>query len=122
MARRRTPRWVREQQIAEQVRAEREAEREAEDEVGPKALPLRSGELNSIEEEAEKILAKGRRQDEGSDKTQYLSREQHILRKNREVYSNSGVPDASLISGIYKRVYNPDFGNRPKRARGGDSD
>lgn len=118
MPRRQNSRLLREQQIAEQVMAERQAE----EEVVPQVLPLRSGDVNTIEEEAEKILAKGRRQDEDADKTEYLSREQHILRKNREVYSSTGVPDASLISGIYKRVYNPEFGHRPRRARGGDSE
>jgi hypothetical protein len=100
--------------VAEQVRAEREEEMKA------KILPLRSGDKNQIEEDAERMLAKGRRQEDDADKTEYLSREQYILRKNREVYSTTGVPDSSLISGLYKRAYNPEFGNRPNRVKGGD--
>ena len=116
MPRRRTPRAIKEQRIAEQVRAERE------EEMKRKVLPLRSGDKNQIEEDAERLLARGRRQEEDVDKTEYLSREQYILRKNREVYSTNGVPDSSLISGIYKRTYNPEFGNRPSKSRGGTDD
>lgn len=114
MPRRRIPRHIREQRIAEQIAAERE------EEMRVKNLYLRSGDKNAIEEDAEKLLAKGRRDDESKDKTDYLSREQLILRRNREVYSANGIPDASLISGLYKRTYNPEFGNRPGKTRSGD--
>ena len=114
MPRRKTPRWVREQQIAEQVAAERQEEQK------PQVLILRSGEKLNLEEDAEKLLAADRRKSENKDKTDYFSREQMILRRNREVYSTNGVPDASLISGLYKRAYNPEFGSRPSRAKGGD--
>ena len=114
MPRRKTPRWVREQQIADQVEAEREEDNK------PRPLVLRSGEKLNLEEDAERLLAADRRQSESKDKTDYFSREQMILRRNREVYSANGVPDASLISGIYKRAFNPDFGHRPNRTKGGD--
>jgi hypothetical protein len=114
MARRRTPRSVREQKAAEQAQIDRE------EEMRVKNLYLRNGDKNQIEEDAEKLLAKGRRDDESKDKTDYLSREQLILRRNREVYSANGIPDGALISGLYKRTYNPEFGNRPSRSRGGD--
>lgn len=114
MPRRRVSRSVREQRIAEQVAAERE------EETKPKPLILRSGEKLDLEETAEKLLAADRRQAESKDKTDYFSREQMILRRNREVYSANGVPDASLIRGLYKRVYNPEFGNRPSRSKGID--
>lgn len=85
-----------------------------------KTLYLRSGDKNAIEEDAEKLLAAGRRQAETLEKNDYLSREQLTLRRNKEVYSNNGSPDASLVRGLYKRTYNPEFGNRPGRTRSGD--
>lgn len=101
------------------MRAEREAELKA------KPFHLRSGDKNPIEEDAEKLLAAGRRKalaadPESVEKNDYLSREQLTLRRNKEVYSTTGAPDASLVRGLYKRSYNPEFGNRPGRARGGD--
>jgi hypothetical protein len=116
MPRRRTPRSVREQRVAEQVAAERA------EELKTKTLALRSGDKISIEEDAEKLLASGRRNSESSDKTDYLSREQLILRRNKEVYNSNGVPDSSLVSGIYKRVYNPEFGSRPGKGRAASDD
>jgi hypothetical protein len=114
LPRRKIPRSIREQRIAEQIAAEREAEDK------PQPLVLRSGEKINLEEDAEKLLAADRRKAESKDKTDYFSREQMILRRNREVYSTNGVPDASLISGMYKRTYNPEYGNRPNRSKGGD--
>jgi hypothetical protein len=75
-------------------------------------LVLRSGDQNSIEEEAGKILARDRRQFGVGD---YLSEEQMTLRLRKEVYSTNGMPDSSLVSGLYKRCYNPEFGNRPNK-------
>lgn len=114
MPRRRTPRSVREQRAAEQAALDRE------EEMRIANLYLRSGDKNQIEEDAERLLAKGRRDEESKDKTDYLSREQLILRRNREVYSANGIPDGSLIRGLYKRTYNPEYGNRPSRAKGGE--
>lgn len=103
----------REAEILEQIRAER-------DEVLlSRVLPLRSGDKNAIEEDAEKLLAASRRSDLEIT-SEWLSREQYILRKNKEVYSASGVPDASLIRGLYKRTYNPLAGQRPSKSRGSD--
>lgn len=114
MPRRRTSRAERELRVAERVRAERD------EEMRVKPLYLRSGEKNPIEEDAERLLAAGRRKAESTEKNDYLSREQLTLRRNKEVYSNNGSPDASLVSGMYKRTYNPEFGARPGRTRSSD--
>jgi hypothetical protein len=102
--------------VAEQVAAERA------EELKTKTLSLRSGDTNSIEEDAEKLLASGRRNSDSSDKTDYLSREQLILRRNKEVYNANGVPDASLVRGIYKRVHNGEFGKRPGKGKASSDD
>jgi hypothetical protein len=115
MARRRTPRAVREQRIAEQVAAERE------EMLNSKPMRLRSGgdsyspgPKSQVEEEAHKILAAERRGVTSmADKTDYLSCEQYGLRKSKEIFNHIGVPDASLMRGMYRRAYNPEFGNRP---------
>lgn len=118
MPRRRRPRHVREQMIAEQVAAEREAE------MAPKPLRLRTGgdsyspgPKNQHEEASERILADGRRGVKSmAEKTDYLTNEQYRLRWGKEVFNSNGVPDASLMSGLYRRAYNPEFGNRPGSA------
>jgi hypothetical protein len=105
------------QRIDEQIRQEREEE-DRQKEIQSRPLVLRSGDKNSIEEEAGKILAKDRRQSGAGD---YLSEEQMNLRLKKEVYSTNGVPDASLISGMYKRTFNPEFGKRPGKAAKSDA-
>lgn len=68
----------------------------------------------SVEEEANRWLAKGR---EGvtalSDKRDYLTHDQLVLRGQREVLNGSGFSDESLMSGLFRRTYNPLFGKRP---------
>jgi hypothetical protein len=115
MPKRRKTLAQRELEILAQIREERDQE------LLSRVLPLRSGDKNSIEEDAERLLAASRRGKNGPVVTdEWLSREQYILRKNKEVYSASGVPDASLISGLYKRAYNPEFGNRPNKTKSSD--
>ena len=115
MPRRRRPRAVREQMIADQVEAERE------ERLNSKPLRLRTGgdsytpgPKSQIEEDSHRLLAEQRRGVTSmAEKTDYLSCEQYGLRRSKEVYNERGVPDASLMSGLYRRAYNPEFGNRP---------
>lgn len=110
MPKRRKTLAERQAEIDEQIRAERD------EELLSRVLPLRNGDRNALEEDTEKILAASRREKDNPEvRGEWLSREQYILRKNKEVYSSSGVPDASLISGMYKKVYNPQMGERPHR-------
>jgi hypothetical protein len=95
--------------IAEKINAEQEAA------IKVKRIPLRSGDGNAVEEETEKYLAAARRKNP-KESTDYLSRDQLILRQKKEVYNVNGMPDAHLMSGMYKKVYNPQFGNRPGNA------
>lgn len=115
MSRRRKTLAEREAEILLQIQAERD------EELRGRPLPLRSGDKNALEEDTEKLLAASRRNKGGPEVTdEWLSREQYTLRKNKEVYSASGTPDASLIRGMYKRIYNPEFGARPNKTKSSD--
>lgn len=84
----------------------------------PAPMTLRSGEVRQVEQDAEKLLADGRRGlTRMTDKNDYLSREQMILRQSKEAYNEHGIPDAHLMSGLYKRVYNPLAGKRPGKSQ-----
>lgn len=85
------------------------------------ALPmrLRSGDDHACEEEAARLLAATR---EGvtalSEKRDFLTRDQLRVRAMREVTNSNGVSDESLMSGMFRREFNPYFGRRPgKRQR-----
>lgn len=84
------------------------------------ALPmrLRSGEDHSCEEEAARLLAATR---EGvtalSEKRDYLTRDQLKVRAQREVLNSTGSSDESLMSGMFRRDYNPLAGRRPGKSR-----
>lgn len=86
-----------------------------------KQMPLLSGVNYSVEDEADRLLAAGRRGTTRlADKTDYLSPEQLALRKSKEVLNHHGVPDGRLFSGMYRRAFNPDAGQRPVRLRSHD--
>lgn len=51
-----------------------------------------------------------------SEKKDYLTEEQLTLRQNREVPNGHGFPEAHIISGLYRRAYNPMAGKRPSRS------
>lgn len=87
----------------------------------PKPLRLKSGTDFQLEDDADKLLAEGRRGLTSiQDKTDYLSREQLALRRSKETYNMHGVPDASLYSGMYRRSFNPLAGRRPKGLKTSD--
>lgn len=81
----------------------------------PKIMGLKSGTSYSVEEEADKLLATGR---EGitalSDKRDYLTADQLALRASKEILNSQGFPDASIVSGLFRRCYNPLSGQRPR--------
>lgn len=81
----------------------------------PSPLRLKSGEDRSLEEEAARYLAKSR---EGvtalSDKRDYLTHDQWVLRSQREIPNGRGVADESLYTGLFRRAYNPLAGQRPR--------
>jgi hypothetical protein len=80
-----------------------------------RVLRLKNGEDHVIEEEAAAWLARGR---EGvtrlEDKRDYLTRDQLQLRAQREILNSTGFCDESLMSGLFRRTYNPNYGARPK--------
>ena len=72
----------------------------------------------ALEEQANAILREGRRGVTAlSDKKDYLTTEQYALRQRREVYNCNGVPDCHIMSGLYRRAYNPGAGARPTGLR-----
>lgn len=84
--------------------------------------PTTSGTDLELEEQADRILAKGR---EGvtklSEKKDYLSPSQLARRYQREVYNRTGRPEVHLYSGMFHRAYNALMADR-KRAGGSDED
>ncbi len=76
------------------------------------AIPM--GPNFALEEEANRLLSESRRGvTKLSDKTDFLTDEQLALRHSREVYNQNGTPDKGIVSGLYKRAYNPLRGKRP---------
>ncbi len=60
------------------------------------------------ENEANRILAEGRKGvTKHSLKKDYLSPSQIERRKSREVYPVQGFPEKAIVSGLFKRTYNP---------------
>jgi hypothetical protein len=75
---------------------------------GEKLARRSSGEDLELEAVADAILAKSRRGiTKHSELRDYLSKSQLDMRYSREVYPESGHPEEGIISGIYKRAYNP---------------
>lgn len=81
-----------------------------------KRMRLKSGEDPSLEEQAAALLAKSR---EGvtalRDKHDFLTHDQLQNRYKKEVMNSNGISDESLMSGLFKRSYNPLAGTRPTR-------
>lgn len=79
-----------------------------------RVLHLKSGEDHAIEEQAAAWLARSR---EGvtalRDKRDFLTRDQLQLRAQKEVLNQNGFSDESLMSGLFRRSYNPLAGHRP---------
>ena len=72
----------------------------------------------ALERQANDILREGRRGITAlSQKKDYFTEEQMALRQGREVYNVNGVPDIHIMSGLYKRAYNPGAGCRPTGLR-----
>jgi len=84
-----------------------------------KIMSLRSGTNYQVEEQADEWLAKSR---ESATKSDYLSHDQLALRQSREVPNHLGVADERLVAGMYRRVFNPLMGKRPKRPKSRDED
>lgn len=85
----------------------------------PKIMSLRSGTNYALEEQADTWLTEAR---ESASKSDWLSHDQLALRQSREIPNHLGVADESLMSGIYRRAFNPLAGQRPKRPRSRDED
>lgn len=81
-----------------------------------KRMRLKSGEDHSLEEQAAALLAKSR---EGvtalRDKHDFLTHDQLQNRYNKEVFTSTSFADESLMSGLFRRAYNPLAGSRPSR-------
>jgi hypothetical protein len=97
------------------------ADSDDEDRTVPRTLSLRSGVDYHLEEDADRWLAESRRGVTSmSAKTDYLSKEQLALRQSKEVMNHHGVSDSALFSGMYRRAFNPQAGQRPKGRRSSD--
>lgn len=91
------------------------------DDFDPTTLSLTPGVNWKLEDAADELLAEGRRGVTSmAAKTDYLSREQLTLRQSKEVFNTNGVPDSSLVAGLYRRAYNPLSGQRPKHRKSDD--
>lgn len=83
---------------------------------GRKLLSKTSGTDWELEEEADRILADYRREHPIISEEEYLvlSKGQMDRRSQKEILNKHSYPEAHLYSGLYKRVYNPNFGKRPR--------
>lgn len=89
--------------------------------AGPSILPLRDGVDYSIEDETEKLLAEDRREMRATRLSpDYLTFDQLLLRRNREIVGPFGAPDRALTKGMYRRSFNPNMGKRPTKLKQGD--
>lgn len=80
-----------------------------------------SGINYKLEAEADEMLRQGRvGVTRLEDKKDYLSSEQLQLRYAREVYNANGFPDPRVVSGLYRRAYNPLANSRPGKNRSED--
>lgn len=83
-------------------------------------IRLRDGIDYLAEEQADDLLTASRKDNRRISDRDWLTKEQLALRIAKEVYNENGFPDSSLVSGMYKRIYNPNYGTRPHRARHDD--
>ena len=84
--------------------------------VDPRPLHLKSGTDYDVEERADRLLATSR---EGitalHEKRDWLSRDQLQLRASKEVLNVNGFSDEALMSGLFRRAFNPLAGHRPTK-------
>jgi hypothetical protein len=81
-------------------------------------LSLRAGIDWNLEAQADDLLLAHRATcTTAGEKTEILTETQLELRANREVYTSLGVADSQLFSGLYRRAFNPEMGQRPSRHR-----
>lgn len=65
-----------------------------------------------LEEQAMEILMndrKSRNVTKHSEKQDWFSYGQMYRRKSREIITTSGVPEKGIVSGMFKRAYNPNM-------------
>jgi hypothetical protein len=71
-----------------------------------------------LEKQANELLRRGRAGvTKLSEKKDYFTEEQLATRYSHEVYNVNGVPDPHIVSGLFRRAYNPTFGHRPAGCR-----
>lgn len=75
---------------------------------------VRTGIHTDLEKQANELLRQSR---EGvtalSEKKDFFTEDQMKLRYDKEVYNINGYPDPHICSGLYRRSYNPNAGQRP---------
>lgn len=77
-----------------------------------------SGINYTLEEQANALLRQSRQGVTAlSAKRDFLTEDQYTNRLAHEVYNVNGVPDCHLVSGYYRRAYNPHAGTRPTGLR-----
>lgn len=71
-----------------------------------------------LEQQANDLLRESRRGVTAlSAKKDYFTEEQMANRLQHEVYNANGVPDSHIMSGLFRRSYNPLAGLRPTGLR-----
>lgn len=79
-------------------------------------MRLKSGVDWSLEQEADALLAESRQGVTAlKDKRDYLTPDQLVNRAKHEILNQNGFCDESLMSGLYRRAFNPLSGKRPTR-------
>jgi hypothetical protein len=79
-------------------------------------LHLKSGTDYAVEENADKLLAATRKGVTAlREKRDWLSRDQLQLVASKEVLNANGFSDEALMSGLFRRAYNPLAGHRPTK-------
>lgn len=77
-------------------------------------MRLKNGVDFALEEEADRLLAENRKSISViSEKRDYLTKDQLQLRAQREITNQTGVCDESIVRGLFRKAYNPNFGKRP---------
>ncbi|QZE10518.1 hypothetical protein SEA_SCOOBYDOOBYDOO_201 [Mycobacterium phage ScoobyDoobyDoo] len=80
------------------------------------SMRLTSGTNYALEAQADEILRQSRKGvTKLSEKKDFLTSDQLELRWEKEIPNGHGFPEAHLVSGLFKRSYNPMAGKRPSR-------
>lgn len=90
--------------------------------MNPKPPPQKVGKLRqgvdyALEEQADALLSKSRKESPQSkdDPYQVLTAGQIERRQSREIYNKNGFPEPHLFAGLFRRRDNPKARSRPSK-------